>query len=516
MNKEGRVENSIKNSIWGVAVQASSVVLGLVVRTFFIRFLAQEYLGVNGLFTNILTVLSLAEMGVGSAIVYNMYKPIADSDEIQIAKLMNFYKQAYTAIGVVVAVVGLAITPFLSVTIKNAPAIPDLQLIYLMYLCNTVMSYFFAYKKSILSADQRERNINAFRLVFCFVKSIFQVAVLIIWRSFILYLAIQIISTILENISVSFYVDKQYPFLRQYRREKLSRVEKKPIIENVKALFIYKIGSTALDGTDNIIISTFDGLISVGLLSNYSLVTSSVEMLVRQVSGSLVGSVGNYVAKEEKSKHEELLNKITFLNFVVYGFAFVGLTACLTPFVKIWAGEQFVLGFMVVFVHCLNFYIYGMMSSIWTFRSTMGLFVHGKWRPLISAIINIVVSIILAKQMGLLGVLLGTTITRALTNVWYDPYIVFKYGLNKTPVYFYLTWLKYLVVVCVQAVIIQFVSHAVSLSGFALLIFNALFSMVLFPVSTFLLFKNRPECSYFIGLLQRVYIRVVGHKNDVV
>lgn len=499
MNKQGRVENSIKNSSFGIIAQVSNILLGLLVRTFFIHNLSKAYLGANGLFTNVLTMLSLAEMGVGAAIVYNMYKPIANNDYKQIARLMNLYKKAYSIIGCIVAVIGVCLIPFLPFIIKGDSGIKNITLIYILYLANTVFSYFFAYKRSIFSADQRDRVLQFFKMLGHFVRSILQIAVLIIFKNFILYLVIQIIITVIENIAISFYADRCYPFLKEYRKELLSKEERKPIFDNIKALFIYKIGSTALDGTDNIIISSFVSMVSVGLLSNYTLITSSLQTMLGQVTHALTGSVGNFIAKEKAERHEELLNKITFLNFVLYGFVFVGSMAVMNPFIALWAGGDYVLDFNVVFIHCLNVYIFGMMNSVWTFRTTMGLFVYGKWRPLISAFINLVVSIWWATKFGLIGVLLGTTFTRVVTNIWYDPLIVYKHGLNKKPYGYYLRWFIYLVVCVLDIAIMALFCKYVVLNGiFAILVYGII-AVLLFAVSVFALFGRTVEFKYLLN-----------------
>lgn len=508
MNNKSRVENSIRNSASGLMVQASNALMGLIVRTVFIHNLSSEYLGVNGLFSNILTMLSLAEMGIGGAITYSMYKPIATKDEKKIAQLMNMYRTAYRIVGAVVATLGVSLIPFLGIIIKDKPNIEHLTLIYLLYLSNTVLSYFFAYKRSIFSADQMERIINYFTLFFQVIRYSLQVLVIILFRNFIAYLAIQISCTVLENIALSRYADIKYPFLQKYRKEQLEKTEKSILFDNIKALFIYKIGSRALDGTDNIIISAFDGVISVGLLSNYALLTGALQAILSKISNSLTGSVGNYIAKENPESFEQLLENITFVHFILYGMLFVGGTGVLNPFVSIWAGEKYLLSESIVFVHCLNIYILGLMNSIWLFRSTMGLFVYGRWRPLISAIINVVVSIILAKQMGLIGVLLGTTITRITTNVWFDPYIVFKYGMKKSPIGYYLNWIKYLLVIVTDYGIIMFLKQKLLLSGIGAVVLYGTMCIIIFAISVLILYRKSKQFSYFTSIMRRVSISV--------
>lgn len=512
MNKQGRVENSIKNSSLGIIAQVSNILLGLLVRTFFIYNLDKAYLGANGLFTNVLTMLSLAEMGVGSAIIYNMYKPIANNDYVQIAKLMNLYKKAYSIIGCIVAAIGICLIPILPFIIKDDSGLQNITLIYVLYLANTVSSYFFAYKRSIFSADQRDRVLQLFRLLGHVLRSALQIAVLVIFKNFILYLTIQIFLTVVENIAISIYADKCYPFLKEYRKELLTKKERKPIFDNIKALFIYKIGSTALDGTDNIIISSFVSVVSVGLLSNYTLITSSLQAMLGQVTHALTGSVGNFIAKEKEERHEELLNKITFLNFVLYGLIFVGSMAVINPFISLWAGEDYVLDFYVVFIHCLNVYIFGMMNSIWTFRSTMGLFVHGKWRPLISAIINLIVSIWWATEIGIMGVLLGTTFTRVVTNVWYDPLIVYKHGLKKKPYTYYIKWLLYLLVVVIDIFIINIISQWLKLTGIIAIIAYGVMATLIFAISVLCLFGRTTEFKYLLNTILKYTNKLLRRK----
>lgn len=504
MNKKSRFENSIQNSIFGVATQISHVLLSFLVRTFFIAKLGVAYLGVNGLYTNILTMLSIAELGVGSTIVYNMYKPIADNDEIQIAKLMNLYKKAYSIIGIIVALLGVCLIPFMDFIITDKPNVSNLTVIYLLFLSNTVFSYFFAYKRSIFNADQRERIIKAFNLGTTIIRSVLQIASLVVLNNYIVYLVIQIVCTCVENVCISMYADKSYPLLKRYRNEQLSNEQKKPIFDNIKATFIYKIGSAALNGTDNIIISAVNGVISVGLLSNYTLITSSVEKFLSIITSSMTGSIGNYIAKEKEEKHEGLLNKLTFVNFVMYGLLFVGSIAVINPFISMWIGDDYLLSFSIVFVHCLNIYIYGMVCSVWTFRATMGLFVYGKWRPLVSAIINIIVSIWWGKEFGLIGVLLGTTFTRVATNVWFDPLIVYKHGIHKTPYKYYVRWCIYLLIVLADIGIIRLLQTTVPLVGMLAVLIYGFAAVIVFLISITIAFSKTEEFKYLLHILQRL------------
>jgi len=505
MNINSRTINTFRNTLMGISVQCINIILSFVTRTVFINFLNVEYLGVNGLFTNILTILSLAELGFGSAIVYNMYTPIAQNDHRKITALMNFYGTIYIKIGCVIGILGLSLIPFLGHIIKDQPNVDHLTFIYLLFLANSATSYFFAYKRTIISADQRDYILAQYKLYFSIIKALLQISVLVTTKSFIAYLLIHILCTFTENYFVSLEVDKLYPYIKENKEEKLEKTEIETIWKNVKALLIYKLGSTVLDGTDSIIISAFVGVVWVGKLSNYILITAALSMVVLQFTNAITASVGNFIAKENKERQEFLLETITFVNFLIYGFSFVCLSVLINPFIQLWIGIDYVFNMQTAFVISLNWYIYGMMNAIWTFRSTMGLFVYGKYRPAISAIIHVVVSILLAKQMGLLGVLLGTTITRFITNVWYDPLIVYKYGLQKSVKNYYSKWIKYLIIVLVDIAVVSYIFSFLPQTTILIFLLQMLICTAVTAVTFFMCFRRTKEMHYLVEMVKKVF-----------
>lgn len=274
-------------------------------------------------------------------------------------------------------------------------------------------------------------------------------------------------------------------------------------------MFVYKIGSADLNGTDNIIVSAVDGVKSVGLLSNYTLITGSIQMFLDVTNGAITGSVGNYIAKEDSSKHEDLLDNITFINFLMYGVIFVGSIAVLNPFIELWIGKQYLLDISIIFVLCLNMYLYGTVSSVWTFRAAMGLFKYGRWRPLISAAINLVVSIWCGNEIGLIGVLLGTTFTRLVTNVCYDPYVVYKYGLHKSTKKYYIKWALYSVIVLLDVFAVIWLQKAVNLSGILAVMIYGCFAIVVFVLSVFLCCSRTSEFKYAVNFLKKIIKRKI-------
>ncbi|QBP42007.1 sugar translocase [Paenisporosarcina antarctica] len=427
-----------------------------------------------------------------------MYKPVANNEHRKIAALMNLYKKVYIIIGFVVIALGLILLPLLNNIYKEQPNVENFTLIYLLFLLNTAVSYFFAYNRSIITAHQKEFILSKFKLYINILRAILQILILLITQDFIFYLSIQILCTLLENVIITIKANRLYPYLKKYKKERLESSEKKNIWTNVKALVIYKLGSTVMHGMDNIIIAAYIGIATVGKLSNYTLILGSIEIVVSQFINAITASVGNFVAKESVERKEFLLKVITFSNFIIYGFSFVCLVSLLNPFIELWIGNDYILEMEIVFIIALNWYIFGMMNSIWTFRSTMGLFVHGKYRPAVSAVINLSLSLYLVDDFGLFGVLVATTITRVITNVWFDPMIVYKYGLKKNVLTYYIVWLKYLMVALANIMVIQYIFKFIeetTILSFLLMVFICI--SVTGVIFSGLFFKTR-EFKYLV------------------
>ena len=427
----GRLHNTLRNSSVSMVCQLASSGLSFINRTFFIYYLNTMYLGINGLFSNILSVLSLAELGLGTAITYKLYKPLAEKDTRRIMALMNFYKSAYRLIGVAVLVLGLLLTPFLDTLVGEHPDIPNFILLYVLYLINSVASYFFTFKRSLLSADQKE-YINSFnRLAFTVLQNIGQFLVLLFTREFILYLIVTIICTVASNIRISYECDRLYPYLKN-NSEHLGKDEKKDLLKYVFAQTFHKIGGVVVNGTDNVLITTMvkNGLINVGLLSNYNLIIGVLKNFINSIFNSAVASVGNLNASESTEKSKDIFNQMFFLNYLFYGFTAVCFFNLAQPFVSLWIGDDFLLSNAVLFVVVVNYYLSGMRQTCITFNTTLGLFWNDRYKPLFEAAINLVASIIFIKWMGLVGVFLGTTVSNLTTNFWVEPYLLYKHGFS--------------------------------------------------------------------------------------
>lgn len=442
--KESRTKYTFLNSITGMIVKIVTIVVAFVTRTVFIKTLGIQYAGVSGVFSNVLTVLSFAEMGIGSAIVYALYKPIADNDEVQIAKLMNAYKKIYSIIAVVILALGLCLIPFLGFIITDVPdIIEDIRLIYVLYLLNTASSYLLIYKSSFLTAAQKDYLVSKAKIIVSIGKATVECVVLLLTHNFILYLLISIFTQVTQNIYIARVAEREYPVLREKTNERLSNDEKGRLFKDVKALFMYKVSGTVLDGTDSIVISSFIGTSFVGILGNYNLIVNQIYSFVMQIFTATSASIGNLAATSSKEHQESVFDKMLFLCFWIYCFCATSLWTLLNPFMTIWQGKNLLFSSSMVLLLVMDFWMKGMLSPISQFRTSNGLFVQGQYRPLIMAMINIVVSIYLVKRIGITGVIAGTIISRVTTQNWYDPYLVYKHVFQSSVWKYYIKYLTY-------------------------------------------------------------------------
>jgi len=505
-----RIKNTIKNTSVGIIAQVVTILINFINRTIFIRFLGVEYLGISGLLSNILSMLSLAELGIGVAIVFNLYKPLLDNNRKKIKALMHFYQQAYRIIGIVVLILGLCLIPFLDVIIKEQPDVPYFNVIYVLFLLNTVVSYFFAYKRSIFSADQKEYQNTMNRTFFSIIQSVLQFLVLLIFKNYLLYLCVVIICTLASNIHISIVCDKQYPYLKN-NKEQLDKFEKRSLMKYVFAQMSHKVGGVVVSGTDNILISAFvtNGLTVVGLYSNYLLLINAIRSMLNIVFNSVMASVGNLNAEDNSQKSKAVFDKMFFLNM-----CFFGITSCcfwnlLDDFITLWIGESYLLQREVMLVIVVNYYITGMRQSCITFNTTLGLFWNDRFKPWIESLINLIGSLILIKYFGFLGVLLGTLVSTLLTSFWVEPVILYKHGFRKNVLDYFKKYFTYAVVILLASLVAWFIGKFIIVSNWILWIFKGIITFGTCLIIVIIFLGRTKECRELINMA-RMVIRKIG------
>ena len=453
----GRTKNASRNIAFGLILKIYQIAAPFLTRTLMIHFMSVEYTGLSGLFTSILHMLNLAELGVGSAMVYSMYKPVADGNTKKIRVLMNAYKKYYRAIGALVATVGLILTPFIPYLIKDNP-VPELN-IYALYLVNlaaTVMSYWmFAYKNSILSAHQRDDIISKINIASSTILYLIQILSIMVFKNYYVFTCATLISQIITNIIVSIVATKTYP--DYYPSGKLSKDEKKEINGRIKDLFTAKIGAVIVNSVDTLVISIFLGLTMLTIYQNYFYIITALNGILSIIYRACTAGIGNSVITESKEKNYNDLKKFTFIIMAIVGFCTVCLLCLYQPFIDIWVGKDLMLNTLAVICLAIYFYVYQFNQLLCTYKDAAGIWHQDRFRPLISALTNLTLNIILVHFIGIYGIILSTVIATLLIGSPWLVYNLFSTIFERKNMAKYVaTILKYVVTTIIAAVIAIF------------------------------------------------------------
>ena len=438
-----RIKSSFYNSITAVISSLITMIIGLLVNKIFLQYLGTEYLGLNGLFTNIISMLSVAEMGIGSAIIFSLYKPIAENDVPKIKSLMNFYKKCYIRIAIIIAGIGILLIPMLKFIVKDYNIPINMYIVYAMFLIESVVSYLLIYKRSIIYANQKNYIINIVHIGYSILMNVFCLFALCTTQSYYLFLIIKIIFRILENLIVSKIAEKKYSYLREKNVEKLDNGTYKEIMKKVKALVIHQVVGFTVKGLDNIIISTFFGLTAVGLCSNYAMLTSACATIGGQILASLTASIGNLLVEKNKEKSYDIYKKIYFMDFCLATFFATGLMNVANDFITVWIGKEYLYANVIVFVFVLEFFYRQMRSATAIFKEAAGICYEDRFVPIIEALVNAIASIIFLKIAGIAGVFIGTILSLMVIHLYSYPKFVFKKLFSKELKEYYSMFVKY-------------------------------------------------------------------------
>ena len=428
------------NTSVAFVAQIVAILMGFFTRVVFTRTLSEGYVGINGLFTDILNILSLSELGVGTAITFALYEPIARKDVKKQQILMRMFRSCYRMTAVFVLAAGLLLIPFLDILMKDRPDVDHLLLIYLLYLFNSVISYLLIYKKTLVAAHQMNYLTVLYHNGFLVLQDVCQILVLLLTGNFILFLIVAILCTFAGNVCMSHKADALFPYLKEPCAGQLSAYEKDQIGKNVRAMMLHKLGGVVVNHTDNLLISSFVGVVSAGIYSNYFLIIGSVRQVLDQVFQGVAASVGNLGAMESKEKVQKIFELLFFIGQWVYGLAAICLFELLNPFVELAFGKKYLFTREIVWILCVNFFINGTRKAVIIFKESMGAFWYDRYKAVAEALLNLGISILLVLKCGVFGVFAGTFCSTVMTSVWVEPYILFRYRFEKVPARFYLRY----------------------------------------------------------------------------
>lgn len=455
-----RTLKSIRNSNTAFVGQLVILIAQFITQTVFVKVLGSEYLGANGLFTNILTLLSFADLGIGGAITYALYKPLAENDYNTISAIMELFKKIYNIIGCTIFVLGTFFSFFIEDFINSNTTIPHIQIMFILFVLNSATSYFYAYLRSLLIADQQGYIDVINRVIFTTIQTVLQISFLLFFHKYVLFLIIQILCTLSANISLYRKTLKAFPYLytEKSKNIKISPKIIEKINKNVVGAVASRLGIVVANGTDNLILSSFIGLSIVGKYTSYMLIFNSAQNIVNQAINSVISSIANF-SVEREGKGESTL----FFNFqyVVFGIAYVCSSVILvivSNFITLWIGKFYVLGNITTILIIVVWFINISRLSVQAFITAHGLYWETKWKSIIEAIINLIASLCLIKftSLGVNSVILGTLISIVFVSLWWEPMVLFTSVKNISLLKFLF---KYLSLIFIESNTILFILY---------------------------------------------------------
>lgn len=430
--KNIKFKNIYINTVIGFILKILLLIFSLINRTIFIKFLSIEYLGIAGLYSNIISILGLADLGIYTAFMFSLYKPLSDNNQDIVNCLIKYFSKIYKIIGIIVIFFGLTLLPFLKFLV-NAPNLSESHVrnYYLLFILNSGLSYFNICKSTLLRADKKVYIVDLVTSVITIITYVCQIIVLYFTDSYYFYIIVQILMTIVTNVLLTAITNKLYPYLKfkKLGDSDLSNEIKLKIKNNVKDVLLYKVSNIVINSTDNILISIIVGTIAVGIYSNYSLIIVTLNSFIFIIINALLPNIGELHAKGDSDESYKFFMSISYFFSVLGCFIMTTLINVFNDFIYIWLkDEMFLLNDNTVFCIAFSFYVSCVTNPLWMFRESMGLFKEMKYVLMLAAILNILLSLTLGYylKMGIGGILLATGIAKILTIFIVEPNLLFK------------------------------------------------------------------------------------------
>ena len=507
MTKRSRTKNTARNMMMAVILNVVTIAIGLFTQRIFLHILGAEYMGLNSLFVNILSALAVAELGIGNAIIFSMYKPMAEDDHQTIRALMAFYKKWYAIIGFVILCLGLVILPFTPIIVGEQSLDVSVQIIFAISLADIVLSYYLGYKRSIIFVAQRNYIIDFIGLIYIVLLASLQMLVLFLTKNYYLYLIVKLALRILQNVVLNTIAGKLFPYIKEPNPPALSKTVRKDIAKKVKGLVYHKVSTFIVLGTDNIIITTFLGLFINGLYASYYMIISSLQSVFSQVIAATTASVGNLLVENNKPKQFDVFRKIRFINFWLAMLGMTGLVVVMDSFIKVWLGPEFLLGFEVLVVLAINFYVAVTRMSYSVFKEAAGIFYEDRFVPIVESLVNIVASVILVNIFGLAGVFMGTILSSMVLFVYSYPKFVYKNLFGRSYRQYAIETVAYAVLagaICaVTFFATRYATDLMGLTGIPLVVANVAAVLIIPNLLMFVLFAKNDNLKFFTKKLLR-------------
>lgn len=501
MAKIERTKNATRNVIFGIILKTYQIIVPFLMRTAMIYLMGVEYLGLNSLFASVLQVLNLAELGVGSAMVYSMYKPIAEDDNEKICSLMQLYKIYYRVIGAVIAALGIMLTPFISQLVKgDVPYGVNIYVLYLLNLATTVLSYWlFAYKNCILQAYQRADISSKVLLFTTTVQYLLQFLVLFFFKNYYYFIVVALMSQVMTNIITAWIANKLYP---QYKASgKLERREVKKINKRIQDLFTAKLGSTIVSSADTIVISACLGLTTLAEYQNYYYIMASIISFITILMTSCTAGIGNSIVTETAQKNYRDFKKLNLLITWISGICVCCFLNIYQPFMDLWMGKEHLLSNGCVILLCMYFYLFITNHLMATYKDAAGMWHQDRFRPLIAALVNLILNLLLVNKIGIFAIILSTVLSYAVVNMPWLIHNLFSVVFSRSAKEFIWIYLRGIVIVVFTAMLSYLACSILPSSGIMTIVIRVFFCLIISNVSFVCLLTKGKEYNELLDMM---------------
>ena len=445
---------ALKNSASAMVGNAVNILAKFVAQRVFVQVLGIQFLGLNGILSNVISALNIVELGISSAIIYNLYEPIKKHDVKTVKSLLQFYRKAYNIIALITTVAGIAIMPFLHLIVREPVDGVNMYFAYLLSLLGTVASYLLSYRQSVLYATENGRITTNVQTICNVISLTIQATLLLITQNYYLYLAVAPIMFIVKNVILHIIAGKKYPVIRGKDVTKLDKAIEKDIFKKMRALFIHKVSSFIIFSTDNIIISSFINVATVGLYSNYHMIIAAVETVLTQAIQALTPTVGNVLTDKNTRRNYILFRKIRHISFIIALASSVGILLLSDTVISLWLGKEYTLPTITLLILVLVHFQRLMRLSYSVFKEAAGIFHEDRFVPVIESLINIVVSVVLVLWIGLPGVFIGTFVSSLALWFYSYPKFVYQKLFNRSRKQYYMEMLAYMLIFLIVILIV--------------------------------------------------------------
>lgn len=503
-----RTKKATINVIGNVFSYVMILIPSFIVRKVFLDTLGSEILGLSSLYSNIIGLLSLVELGIGTAIIFSLYKPYAENDREKIKGYLDYYKRFYYIVGIVVLILGVLFVPFLKFFIKSEVDITNANICFLLYLINTFITYLFSYKICLLNVAQEGYKVSLATGVSKLSIALIQTLFLKIYPSFIVYILIQIVIQLIYYIFINKYIDRRNSWIKE-QRGKITLDEKNDLTKNVKSLFLHKIATFIVFSTDNLLISRFINLKTVTKYNSYNMLILAAQNIVMNGLSGVTASIGNLLVEKDKESAFEIHKKLFLLNFWIVSIVVITFSNTLEQFIVIWLGKDQLLDKLTFGIILVNLYFTLMRGSVERFQEGSGNYYQDRYAALVESAINLVASLVLVKLMGLPGIFLGTFLSNILVVFWVKPLVVYKYVFNKEVKYYFYLYFKHILILFIPLVLTTIATKAFkynyNIFSFAI---NLLINLLIINISYIVIFRNNKEFLYYKDTINSFIIKL--------